>query len=221
MLVWARRRDDAVTGPGPPDRLSVLRPKIPGAAAGVVSPVGRLCAGLVRCVRGVDRREQDPYIENHSYVVQHLHNPTDQLLVQFSDRKVDNQLAESYFTRMKENAIRKAILVTFNGVASLAGQIIDRMKTAGYHIQVFSKTELLVNVTKHQLVPQHDVLTDEEKAQLLARYKVSDDVLPSIQEDDPIARYYGLAKGQVIRITRRSETAGRYVTYRITIGPLL
>jgi len=50
---------------------------------------------------------------------------------------------------------------------------------------------------------------------LLERYNLSDHNLPKIQENDPITRYFGLSKGQVFRIVRRSETAGRYVTYRI------
>lgn len=84
-------------------------------------------------------------------------------------------------------------------------------------IETFQESDLVVNITKHVLVPKHIVLSDAEKKELLQKYRLKESQLPRIQGLDPVARYLGLKRGQVVKIIRRSETSGRYASYRICL----
>lgn len=84
-------------------------------------------------------------------------------------------------------------------------------------IEIFQESDVIVNITHHELVPKHIRLSNEEKKDLLTRYRLKESQLPRIQSEDPVARYLGLKRGQVVKIIRRSETSGRYASYRICL----
>jgi DNA-directed RNA polymerase I, II, and III subunit RPABC1 len=145
--------------------------------------------------------------------------PTDQIFVFFSDeQRIGVKPIRSYMEKMEKQKIGRAILVCGGGITPFAKSILQHMQQSkNLNIEQFQESELMVNITEHVLVPKHTVMTDAEKKNLLSRYHLKDSQLPRIQKDDPIARFYGLAKGQVVKIIRPSETAGRYVTYRLVM----
>ena len=49
---------------------------------------------------------------------------------------------------------------------SLAKQALDDMAPK-YTLESFYEQELMINITEHELVPTHAVLTDDEKKELL------------------------------------------------------
>ncbi|KAL7605097.1 DNA-directed RNA polymerase V subunit 5C [Lactuca sativa] len=84
-------------------------------------------------------------------------------------------------------------------------------------VEFFPITELFVNITKHVAAPKHEILTAEQKEQMLKKYELADTQIPYMWVDDAIARYYGLEKKQVVKITYNSNITGSYVTYRCVI----
>lgn len=73
------------------------------------------------------------------------------------------------------------------------------------------------DVMKHELVPRHEVLSDEEARAILEKYAVTPDQLPKVYATDPVARAVRAAPGKIIRIKRKSPTAGESIAYRYVI----
>ena len=124
-------------------------------------------------------------------------DPTDMITVFYPEEaKVGVKVLKEYCLKMDSEKIRRGLVVAQQGLTPFAKQTLQELSDK-YLLEQFQEEELLVNITEHVLVPKHIVLNSEEKTALLARYKLKDSQLPRIQITDPVARYYGMGKGQV------------------------
>ncbi|XP_034235597.1 DNA-directed RNA polymerases I, II, and III subunit RPABC1-like [Thrips palmi] len=144
------------------------------------------------------------------------HSTTDEkLFVFFSEEKVLRKPnIVGYVQEMQKEQVGKALLIVQDTLTPVAKKaVVDFNPT--YSLEVFLEKELLVNIMDHELVPKHIVLSPQEKEDLFEKYKLNENLLMRMQAFDPVAKYYGLRRGQVVKIIRKSETAGRYVSYRL------
>jgi len=163
--------------------------------------------------------QQDAGARERFIILVHKKNFPDQQLIVFfpeENKRVGVKPIRILAEKMDEKKIREAILVVRQPLTPLARTAITEAMSK-MRIEVFHENELIVNITRHELVPKYLPLTAEEQKQLLSRYKMKPSQLPRIQLSDPVARYFGMKRDEVVKIIRPSETAGRYVTYRLVV----
>lgn len=85
-------------------------------------------------------------------------------------------------------------------------------------LQYFQLNELQFNPTKHQLVPPHRKLNNDETTEIMNKYLIKNKLqMPIILRTDVIAKWLGLKQGEVVEITRYNENSGKSYYYRCCI----
>jgi len=162
--------------------------------------------------------ENQPMRSQLSFKVQHSTDPSNWMFVFFVDEvKFGVKNIQSYCAKMISENANHAILVLQQALTHTAAKEANSNSNSELSLEYFVENELMINVTEHFLQPQFFLVNDELKAQILEKYNVKEQQLPKIQKTDPIARYYGLKKGELIRILRKSETAGISEVFRVCI----
>ncbi|KAK1412178.1 hypothetical protein QVD17_33202 [Tagetes erecta] len=158
-----------------------------------------------------------PDVDNLRICVPLSSNRSKKILVVFSGPEEINKakakhILVSILSKESSQALHRIIIVLGGKMNHFARSEFEQFEVK---VEIFPITELFVNITKHVTMPKHEILTTEEKDQLLMKLNLADNQLPYMMESDAIARYYGLEKKQLIKITYNSEMTGSFVTYRI------
>jgi DNA-directed RNA polymerase I, II, and III subunit RPABC1 len=143
--------------------------------------------------------------------------PEDQLMVFWTDGgKVGVGPIRNFFDQLQAHGVKRGILVVENAVSPFGKQALATFRPT-HVVEYFSYAELKFDITTHSMVPRHRVLSKEERKQLFESLQITPVNLPRMQPTDPVARYFGMDRMDVVEITRKSKETDTYVTYRIVL----
>lgn len=80
------------------------------------------------------------------------------------------------------------------------------------------KAEIFLDLFKHELVPKHILLTAEEAEEVCREYRAKPHQLPLLRASDPAAQAIGAKPGDIVKIVRKSPTAGMAIAYRYVVS---
>ncbi|NIR86318.1 DNA-directed RNA polymerase subunit H [Candidatus Bathyarchaeota archaeon] len=119
-----------------------------------------------------------------------------------------NQLKKA----MNTAEVERGIIIT-SGRYTHAAKVNAKKKG----IELIPRILQSFDIFEHELVPKHELLQLEERQKVLAEYRVQPYQLPRITTSDPAAKVIGAKPGDIVRIIRKSPTAGEYVSYRYVV----
>lgn len=124
---------------------------------------------------------------------------------------------------MVDDSIDHLIIISRSEIPHSMFSLLEKLPNT-IRIELFYINELLVDITENEMVPQYTLLNQEEinlildsnKCFINVELKVDKLQLPRMSLSDPIAKYFGCKSGDLLQIIRKSESAGRSISYRVT-----
>ena len=166
------------------------------------------------------KSKTDPDVSGLTRVVTHSVSGKKCLLIWVKDEKIGVKHIKQIYDKMEKERIPHCCMVCEHQLSVFGKKAIEEFNTVveDKHIEYFEYVEMLIDITKHFLVPKHIVLTPEEKEIWKKEYSIQKETqCPKMHRTDAISRYYGLRKGDLVKVIRKSEAGTEYVTYRIVI----
>ena len=145
-----------------------------------------------------------------------LHEVEEKIIVFFDEGKLRiNSLRDFEVCIVNEKA-QSALIVSECGSTAKVNRELDLESQVQAKIQVFDLSSLIYNITKHAAVPRHRGVTKNEIDHMCKERKIKLDQFPAYSIDDPVVRYYGFTKGDVVEIQRNlGGSQPPYIIWRV------
>ena len=84
-------------------------------------------------------------------------------------------------------------------------------------MELLPKSFPVFDIFEHALVPFHEILSEKEKNQLLAQYKVKPYQMPQIKSGDPAVKAIGAKPGDVLKNHKKKHNSRRTHNIRYVV----
>ena len=157
--------------------------------------------------------EKQPYEGAYAYIVD-IPQDKERAIVWciLGEATVGIAAMNTLYKLLKEKELERAIVIT-EGRFTHAVKIAAKKK----NVELLPKSFPIFNIFEHHLVPFHEILNEKEKKQILTQYKIQPYQMPQIKSGDPAVKVIGAKPGDILKITRKSTTAGEHITYRYVV----
>ena|GEM_PF-462276 len=91
-----------------------------------------------------------------------------------------------------------------------------KAKAVGKKAKVETKAK--PDILKHELVPEHEIISKKDADEVLNKYNITKGQLPKIFSTDPVVKMIKAETGDILKITRNSKTAGKSIFYRVVVA---
>jgi DNA-directed RNA polymerase I, II, and III subunit RPABC1 len=149
------------------------------------------------------------------------------VLIIFSDKgRMTDGVLKSYIQFCEDNNYTHGLIIIL--ATSPSENILELVRTHNSNpknqlMQIFNIRYLQFDISTHRKVPHHRLMDSEEIQLLQKRMNITDckKQLPWIDSQDAMAKWLGARTGDVIEISRLSESAGNSKYYRYCVSNVL
>lgn len=138
---------------------------------------------------------------------------TRKLVVLFASGEIGKPDVHPLLATLEEVQATEGIIVVPKKITTGA---VKEIKKHPVPIHVFMHSELVFDVMTHDDCPQYEVVPIEQHPAIFAAFATADK-LPRLRKDDPVARYLGLQKDAIVKVTSSSSVVVSSVFYQIVV----
>jgi DNA-directed RNA polymerase subunit H len=121
-------------------------------------------------------------------------------------------MMNALYKLLEEKGLERAIVITEGRFTHAAKQGAKKRK-----VELLPKSFPVFEIFDHKLVPKHEILDEKEKKAVLTQYKIQPYQMPQIKATDPAVKAIGAKPGDMLKIIRKSATAGEHIAYRYVV----